>query len=83
MGFVRLDLAPDEARRVTFTVDATQLAHTGIDRRFVVDLGDADWFIGFDADDRRASGRFTVTGPVRALASADRVFFSETETNHV
>ncbi|MGH8954567.1 MAG: glycoside hydrolase family 3 N-terminal domain-containing protein [Microbacterium sp.] len=75
-GFARVELAAGESRRITFTVDATQLGYTNIARDFAVEPARVDVFIGQDADDRALQGSFAVVGPVRVLEASDRTFLS-------
>lgn len=83
MGFARVDLDPGESQRVTFTIDATQLAYTNLDRRFVVEPALVDVFVGWDAGEAALTGRFDVTGPVREVTSAERTFLTATEVEEV
>ena len=76
VGFARVDLAPGEQNRVTFEVDASQLAYTNLAREVAVEPARVDVFVGFDAHDRSLTGSFDVTGAPRAIAGADRSFLS-------
>jgi beta-glucosidase len=76
-GFCRVELAPDEARRVTFQVAAAQLGYTNVEHDFAVEPAPVEFFLGFDSDDRRLAGSFELVGKPRALASAERSFLSE------
>lgn len=78
-GFTRVELQPGEAKRITIRVSAAQLGYTALDRRFVVEPGPVEFFIGLDSADRRQSGRFTITGERRELASHDRAFLSDVD----
>ncbi|MFG2971113.1 glycoside hydrolase family 3 N-terminal domain-containing protein [Streptomyces sp. NPDC048288] len=82
-GFERVELAPGERRRVTFTVDASQLGCTGTDGAFAVRPSAGELFLGLDSDDKRLTGEFTLAGPVRTLRSAERAFLSETGSTAV
>lgn len=82
-GFTRVDLAPGEARRVTFRLAAAQLGCTTVTSDFAVEPARVDFFLGLDSDDRRAGGAFAMTGDRRVLTSADRAFLSEVETTDV
>ena len=61
-GFARVQLAPGEQQRVTFAVDASQLAYTNLARQIAVEPARVDVFVGFDSDDRSLEGSFHVTG---------------------
>lgn len=78
-GFTRVDLRSAESKRVTFTVAAAQLGYTALDRQFLVESGSVEFFLGFDADDRRHSGSFELTGERRLLAASERSFLSTVE----
>lgn len=83
-GFTRVELAPGEAERVTFTVSARQLGHSNARGGFSVDPGHTDLFIGSHSDDHALSGAFEVTGEPRELKSSERSFFSKVrlDTTH-
>ena len=76
-GFSRIELAPGESKRVTFTVAATQLGYTNLARQFAVEPAHVEYFLGFDSDDRRLQGHFQLVGEPRVLTSAQRSFLSE------
>jgi hypothetical protein len=82
-GFCRVELAPDESRRVTFQVAAAQLGYTNVEHDFAVEPAPVEFFLGFDSDDRRLAGSFELVGKPRALASAERSFLSEATVEHV
>ncbi|WSQ15174.1 glycoside hydrolase family 3 C-terminal domain-containing protein [Streptomyces sp. NBC_01231] len=77
-GFARVELAAGERRRVTFEVDATQLAYTNLARDVAVEPARVDVFIGFDSDDRSLEGSFEVVGAPRIVSGAERSFLSTT-----
>jgi beta-glucosidase-like glycosyl hydrolase len=81
-GFCRVELAPDESRRVTFRLAAAQLGYTNVTRDFAVEPARVDYFIGFDSDDRRLEGSFELVGKPRVLGSAERSFLSEAVAEH-
>jgi beta-glucosidase len=76
-GFVRVELDPGAARRISFRVAASQLGYTNLARDFAVEPARVDLFIGLDAHDRALEGSFEVTGESRRLASAERTFLSD------
>lgn len=76
-GFTRIALEPGESRRVTFSLAAGQLGYTNINYDFVVDPGNVDVHLGFDADDRAVEASIPLVGPSRPLRSDQRVFFSD------
>ncbi|MES5823091.1 glycoside hydrolase family 3 N-terminal domain-containing protein [Streptomyces sp. RG80] len=82
-GFCRVDLAAGESRRVTFDLAAAQLGYTNLAREFAVEPAQVDFFLGFDADDRRIEGAFELVGEKRVLTSAQRSFLSEAVAEHV
>ena len=71
-GFARVTLAAGESRRVTFLLHADRTAFTGIDLRRIVEPGEIDVFVGRSVADTPLTGRFTLTGPLRAVGH-DRV----------
>lgn len=58
-GFERIELDPGQARRVSFTLRADDLAFPGRDQRWVTEPGRIDFGIGGDAT-VPLSGRFTI-----------------------
>ncbi|MFG2971125.1 glycoside hydrolase family 3 N-terminal domain-containing protein [Streptomyces sp. NPDC048288] len=82
-GFCRVAQAAGEARRVTFELDAAQLGYTDMAREFAVEPAKVDFFLGFDADDRRVEGAFELVGEKRVLASTQRSFLSVAVAEHV
>jgi beta-glucosidase len=77
-GFARVELAAGERRRVTFEVDASQLAYTNLARDIAVEPAHVDVFVGLDSDDRALEGSFEVTGAARVVPGAQRSFLSRT-----
>ena len=75
-GFARVDLAAGEQTRITFAVDASQLAYTNLARDLAVEPARIDVFIGLDAHDRALVGSFDVVGPPRVVGGAERSFLS-------
>ncbi|WP_102194693.1 glycoside hydrolase family 3 N-terminal domain-containing protein [Microbacterium aurantiacum] len=76
-GFGRVELAAGESRRMSFTLDASQLGYTNLAGEFTVDPGVIEWHVGLDADHQAAAGTLRLTGESRPLRSADRTFLSE------
>ena len=75
-GFTRVQLATGEQRRLTFEVDASQLAYTNLAREVAVEPAPIDAFVGFDSDDRSLVGSFEITGSPRLVSGAKRSFLS-------
>jgi len=75
-GFKRVHLAPGEARTVTFSLAANQLAFYDRDMRYIVEPGTIEVMVGSSSEDIRLTGSFTITGETQDV-SADQVFFSE------
>ncbi|HZR51248.1 MAG TPA: glycoside hydrolase family 3 N-terminal domain-containing protein [Streptosporangiaceae bacterium] len=71
-GFARVELAPGEARRVTFRLHADRLSFSGLDGRRVVEPGEIGVAIGGSSASTPLCGCFTVTGPQR-FPGPDRV----------
>jgi len=59
-GFVRLELAAGESKRVTFDVPVGQLGFHGRDGRYVVEPGRFDVFVGTSSAELAAAGSVTV-----------------------
>lgn len=76
IGFARVELDTGSSCRVTFDVDPSLLGFTGMDGRFGVEPCRVDYFLGFDADDRRQAGSFDLAGERQLLSAAERVFAS-------
>ena len=75
-GFARIELASGQGRRVTFEVDASQLAYTNVERDIAVEPAQVDLFVGLDSDDRALEGSFQVVGEPRVVPGAERSFLS-------
>ena len=71
-GFARFELAPGEARRITFRLHADRLSFSGLDGRRVVEPGEIVVAIGGSSACTPLRGSFTVTGPER-YPGPDRV----------
>jgi beta-xylosidase len=71
-GFARVELAPGEARRVTFRLHADRVSFSGLDGRRVVEPGEIVVAIGGSSASTPLRGSFTVTGPER-FPGPDRV----------
>jgi len=70
------ELAAGESRRVTFEVDASQLAYTNLARQVAVEPAPVDVFVGLHSDDRSLVGSFAVVGAARVVDGAERSFLS-------
>ncbi|EHR61992.1 beta-xylosidase/alpha-l-arabinosidase [Saccharomonospora cyanea] len=71
-GFARVDLAPGETARVTFTLHADRTSFTGRDLGRIVEPGRIDVHVGRSVADLPCSASFELTGPVRNVGH-DRV----------
>lgn len=71
-GFARVDLAPGETARVTFTLHADRTSFTGRDLSRIVEPGRIDVHVGRSVADLPCSASFELTGPVRNVGH-DRV----------
>jgi beta-glucosidase len=70
-GFARVGLEPGETRTVSFLLDASALAFTGLDYKFSVEPGPIDVMIGASSADIRAKQTVDVEGPRRILKYTD------------
>ena len=66
-GFTRLDLAPGQARRVTFRLHADRTAFCGLTGDRIVEPGEIRVAIGGASDHLPLNGSFTLTGPQRIV----------------
>jgi beta-glucosidase len=71
VGFARIELQAGQARRVSFTLDQSQLAFFGAGMRFIVEPGEFEVMIGASAADIRLNGSFAIDGRARELSTAD------------
>jgi hypothetical protein len=71
-GFARVELAPGQARRVSFRLHADRTAFCGLAGDRVVEPGEIGVAVGGASDRLPLRGSFTLTGPART-AGADRV----------
>lgn len=81
-GFARIELPASTSATIEFTVDAAQLGHTTLAGDFAVEAATVDWFLGFDAHDRRLSGSAEMIGTRRPLRSDERAFLSASALRH-
>ena len=72
-GFVRVELAPAQAARVTFELHTDRLAFTGRDLRRVVEPGAIEVQVSASCQDGRLRGSFEVTGPLRVVGEGRRL----------
>lgn len=81
-GFARVDLAPGETARVTFTLHADRTSFTGRDLRRIVEPGRIEVLVGRSAADLPCSASFELVGPLRVVGP-DRVLSTPvTVTTH-
>lgn len=74
-GFCRVHLGPGQAKRVTFTVQPSQLAFLDREMRWLVEAGDIDVEIGASSEDIRLHGSFRITES-RIIDGAHRAFYA-------
>jgi beta-glucosidase-like glycosyl hydrolase len=77
-GFRRITLAPDEKKKIIFTLPSDMLAFTGLDYRKVVEPGEIKVMVGSSSGDIRLTGSFTLTGSSR-YPDEDRDLFTKVE----
>ncbi|GKQ34328.1 glycoside hydrolase family 3 N-terminal domain-containing protein [Streptomyces sp. A012304] len=82
IGYRRLELAPGEARRVTFRFHTDLSAFTDRDGRRVVEPGLLELRLGTSSADVRGTARVRLTGPVREVGP-DRRLRCETDETEV
>ncbi|MEU9586064.1 beta-glucosidase family protein [Streptomyces werraensis] len=67
VGYARLNLEPDEQRRVRVTVPADVASFTGRDGRRIVEPGELELRLAASSTDTRLTATVTLTGPVREV----------------
>lgn len=72
-GFHRLVLAPGQAKRVVFQLDASQLAYYNRKLEYVVEPGRIDLMVGASSTDIRSRRRLTVQGDRRLFKQQQRL----------
>jgi beta-glucosidase len=70
-GFARVGLEPGETRIVSYLLDSSALAFTGLDYKFSVEPGPIDVMIGASSADIKAKQTVDVEGPRRILKYTD------------
>lgn len=78
IGFVKVDLAPGDSRRVSFRMHADRTAFTGVDGRRIVEPGDFELSVGASSEDLPLTASLTITGPLRDV-SEQRVLTTPVE----
>ncbi|EID56038.1 glycoside hydrolase family 3 N-terminal domain-containing protein [Saccharomonospora xinjiangensis] len=78
-GFARVDLAPGEVVRITFTLHADRTSFTGRTLRRIVEPGTIGVYVGRSVADLPCSSSFELTGPVREVGP-DRVLTTPVRT---
>ncbi|QHT57011.1 glycosyl hydrolase [Cellulomonas sp. H30R-01] len=73
VGYARVDLAPGERARVTFTVPADVTAFTGADGRRVVEPGDVELRVSRSSADHHATLTARLDGPLRTVDHTRRL----------
>lgn len=73
VGYVRVDLAPGERSRVTFTVPADVTAFTGVDGRRVVEPGDVELRVSRSSADHRTTLAARLVGAERTVDHTRRL----------
>ncbi|NKY38501.1 glycoside hydrolase family 3 N-terminal domain-containing protein [Cellulomonas septica] len=73
VGYARVDLAPGERGRVTFTVPADVTAFTGTDGHRVVEPGDVELRVSRSSTDHRTSLTARLDGPLRTVDHTRRL----------
>jgi beta-glucosidase len=72
-GFVKVNLRPGERRRVSVTLDRRALSHYDVNsKRWRVDPGEFDVFVGRSAEQIELKGRLTLGGSAAMVATAKR-----------
>ncbi len=67
VGFNKIQLEPQESRRITFTIDMTQLAFLDANEELVIEPGSIDVMVGASSEDIRLKGSFKISGYEKKL----------------
>ncbi|WP_049947443.1 glycoside hydrolase family 3 N-terminal domain-containing protein [Candidatus Halobonum tyrrellensis] len=78
VGFERVDLEAGESARVSFEVDASQLAYHDRDMDLTVEEGPYEFRVGHSAADVATSAGVEVTG-TKEVPATGRTYFAETD----
>lgn len=73
VGYARVDLAPGERGRVTFTVPADVTAFTGTDGRRIVEPGDVELRVSRSSADHHTTLTARLDGPLRTVDHTRRL----------
>jgi len=76
IGFLRIELAPGEARTVIFRFDLNQLAFIGANGHWVVEKGEFRFFVGGHSADVQAEASFQQPRTIE-IDHCRRSFFAE------
>ncbi|AHG02057.1 glycoside hydrolase family 3 (plasmid) [Halostagnicola larsenii XH-48] len=79
VGFERVFLEPGETERLSFVVDASQLAYHDRNGNLAVAEGPYEFRVGHSAADIVTTASFDVTG-TKSVPQTGRTYFTETET---
>ncbi|WP_440767106.1 glycoside hydrolase family 3 N-terminal domain-containing protein [Natronorubrum sp. DTA7] len=82
VGFERVSLEPGETKRVSFEVDASQLAYHDRDFDLAVEKGPYEFRIGHSAAEVAATAAFEVT-ETKEVPRTSRTYFTETDVANV
>lgn len=77
VAFERVSLSPGESRRVSFTIDAAQLAYHDVDMNLAVEEGHYEIRIGRSAADIEGTVDIAVTG-TKSIPRCGRTYFANT-----
>ncbi|NDK31629.1 glycosyl hydrolase [Nesterenkonia sp. Hz 6-5] len=82
LSYARVELAPGEAKEVTFWVHADRFAFTGVDYRRIVEPGVIDLWVGPSAGDLPLSGEVDLVGETREV-TGHRVLTTPARINSI
>lgn len=78
VAFERIALDPGETKRVSFEIDASQLAYHDRDMNLAVEEGPYEFRVGHSAADVVSTASFEVTD-TKEVPKGGRTYFTETE----
>lgn len=74
-GFARVELAPGETKKVTFTIKASQMAFLDYDLNWMVEKGEIKVMVGASSQDIRLEDSFVIT-QTRQIEGKTRGFYA-------
>ncbi len=74
IGYAKVDLKPQQSRRVTFAVHMDRTSFTGLDLTRIVEPGRIDLSVGTSSEDRSLLASLTITGAARTVREGRELY---------